>query len=185
MQIYQPLEPEDFALIKGKEVTKNTVDKFCANFEDTQKGSCLSESWPLFSEELQKPEGLVNFCSKEEPEEKDRCFEGMLYVLTTQFNFDPQKIHDFCLGLPADRQGRCFADGASRMIETDYRNISKSVDLCTGSQTDANERSSNKNVCFAELLKFSTFNFHAGSDEFFKLCNGLPEDWKTKCLNKS
>lgn len=179
MQIYQPLEPEDFALIKGKEIKKEMVDSFCGKFAGIQKASCLSESWPLFGSEIQKPDGLVKFCSKEEASEQDRCFEGMVYVLTAQFNFDSQKIHQFCLGLPKNRQGRCFANSASRMIETDYRNINKSVELCSNSQTDVNS-----NTCFEELLKYSTYNFHAGSAEFLKLCNGLPNDWKTKCLSK-
>lgn len=179
MQIYQPLEPEDFALTRGKEVKRETVDSFCANFDNKRKASCLSESWPLFGSEIQKPDGLVKFCSKEETHEQGRCFEGMLYVLTAQFNFDSQKIQQFCLGLPDSRQGGCFANSASRMIETDYRNIDKSVELCSGSQSDQNQA-----VCFAELLKYSTYNFHVGSDEFLKLCNSLPEGWKQKCLSK-
>lgn len=179
MQIYQPLEPEDFALIKDKEVKKETVDSFCANFEGKRKASCLSESWPLFGAEIQQPEGLIKFCSKEEAQEQGRCFEGMLYVLTAQFNFDSQKIHDFCLGLPDDKQGKCFANSASRMIETDYRNIDNSVKLCLNSQTDINQ-----DACFSELLKYSTYNFHVGSEQFLKLCNGLPAEWKIKCLSK-
>ena len=180
MQIYQPLEPEDFALTRGKEVKKEEVGSFCAKFEGKRKSSCLSESWPLFSKEVQTSDGLVKFCSKEELAEQGRCFEGMLYVLTAQFNFDSQKIHDFCLGLPEARQARCFADAASRLIETDYRNINKSVELCSNSQTDGN-----KNTCLSELLKYSTYNFHAGSEEFLKLCNSLPSDWKIKCLSGS
>ena len=180
MQIYQPLEPEDFALIQGKEVKKDTVESFCSSFQGQKKGSCLSESWPLFGAEVQKPQGLVEFCSKEDSAEQDRCFEGMLYVLTAQFNFDSQKILQFCLGLPQQRQARCFADSASRMIETDYRNVKNAVELCSNSQSDVNS-----NTCFAELLKYSTYNFHAGSDEFLKLCHGLPDEWKIKCLSKS
>lgn len=180
MQIYQPLEPEDFALIKGKEITKDTVFSFCAQFESRRKSSCISESWPLFSPEIQTPQGLVKFCSMEEVSHQGRCFEGMLYVLTAQFNFESEKIRDFCLGLPDNRQVRCFADAASRMIETDYRNVNKSVELCLNSQSDIN-----KQTCFSELLKFSTFNFHPGSNEFLNLCNALPDNWKTQCLSGS
>lgn len=177
MQIYQPLEPEDFALIKGKEVKKDQMLSFCNQFIGQRRASCISESWPLFSEDIKKPEGLVKFCLQEETSAQDRCFAGLLYVLTAQFRFDSQKIQDLCLGLPTNRQGRCFADAASRMIETDYRNVDKAVELCSNSQTD-----SNKDTCFAELLKYSTYNFHVGSDAFFKLCHGLPDPWQTKCL---
>ncbi len=178
MQIYQPLEPEDFALIAGKEVTRENVDAFCSGYLGYAKVSCLSESWPLYREDIiRNPNELIRFCSKEEKENQPRCFEGLFYVLTTQFNFDLEKIKNYCLALPKDLGGKCFANTASRMIETDYRNISKSTNLCS-SITDVKDQE----TCFNELLKYSTYNFHVGSPEFFKLCNKLPNYWKNKCL---
>lgn len=180
MQIYQPLEPEDFALIKGKEVTREQVDSFCAVYPGMAKASCLSESWPLYREAIMNSPGeLIRFCSKEEKENQPRCYEGLFYVLTAQFNFDLERIKNYCSELPEDLEGKCFGSTASRMIETDYRNISKSFELCSSSQTN-----SNKDVCFEELVKYSAYNFHAGSEQFFELCNGLPQSWKTKCLSK-
>lgn len=180
MQIYQPLEPEDFALIVGKEVKKEEVDSFCANYSGYAKASCISESWPLYREDLMNdPDELIRFCSKEEDKDSQlRCFEGLFYVLTAQFNFDEQKIKNYCLELPNDLEGKCFANAATRMIETDYRNIIKSTNLCLD-VIDAKLQEE----CFSELLKYSTYNFHGGSPEFFKLCNGLPNLWKDKCLN--
>ncbi len=181
MQIYQPLEPDDFALIKGKEIARDQLDAFCDKFSGRKKGSCLSESWPLFRQELiNNPNELVKFCGKEEKSEQSRCFAGLFYVLATQLNFDSQKIKNYCIELPKDVQALCYANAATRMIETDYRNISASVELCASAQSDTN-----KNNCYEELLKYSTYNFHAGSKEFLKLCNGLPNDWKTKCLSKT
>ena len=180
MQIYQPLEPDDFSLIKGREVNRDQLDGFCGQFSGRKKGSCLSESWPLLRQEIiNNPDELVKFCGKEEQSEQSRCLAGLFYVLTTQLNFDSEKIKNYCLALPQNIQGLCFANAATRMIETDYGNISASVELCASSQTDAN-----KDGCFEELVKYSTYNFHAGSEQFLQLCNGLPNDWKTKCLNK-
>jgi len=180
MQIFQPLEPEDFALVKGKQPTKDNVDAFCSKYANEIKGSCISESWPLFSSELKKPDGLVRFCSRSEPSEQDRCYSSLFYVLTAQFQFDQKKISDYCKGLPTQRSGLCFANASSRMIETDYRNISKAVELCNNSIYPKD-----KDQCLGELLFYSTYNFHAGSEEFLKLCNALPQPWKTKCLNKT
>lgn len=180
MQIYQPLEPDDFALIKGKEIVKETVDSFCSKFSGKQKGSCLSESWPLYRQEvINNPNELVRFCSKEEEDQKKRCFVGMFYVLTAQLNFDTLRIKNYCLNLPPDLSSLCFANSASRLIETDYKNISQAIEFCSGSQTSLNQE-----VCYGELVKFSNYNFHAGSEQFFELCNGLPAKWKTKCLSK-
>jgi len=181
MQLFQPLEPEDFALILGKEIEKDEVDLFCDQFEGAQRGSCISESWPLFrSELLRDPKNLVEFCSREEKPEENRCYLGLIYVITAQFGLDSDKIGNYCSGLPDNRQGQCFANAASRMIETDSRNISQAIELCSKvSLFD------NKDACFRELVFYSTYNFHAGSEEYLELCNGLPEPWKDKCLQKS
>lgn len=178
MQIYQPLEPEDFALISGKEVTREEVDSFCADFSAYAKASCISESWPLYREEIMKNgDALVALCSKEEKENQPRCFGGLFYVLTAQFNFDLEKIKNYCLALPKDLGGSCFTNAATRMIETDYRNITKSINLCSSADALGQED------CFNELLEYSTYNFHVGSPEYFQLCNSLPDPWKDKCLN--
>ena len=178
MQIFQPLEPEDFALVKGKEVKKEDLSLFCRKFDGAKRGSCWSEGWPLFAAELKKPAGLVKYCGAAAPEERDRCYSALFYVLTAQFGFDVQKVQTFCTGLPEDRRGQCFANAASRMIETDYRNISKSVSLCVaGSPFDK------ENQCFKELLMYSTYNFHPKSEEFLKLCNSLPAPWNERCLH--
>jgi len=182
MQIFQPLEPEDFALIEGKTPRKEEMEEFCAPYEGVRLGSCWSESWPLFFTEIKTPSGLVDFCSylEADPVEHDRCFLDLVYVLTAQFNFDEEKLISYCSQLPPKRLAQCFANAASRLVETDWRNIDKSVRLCKSS-----EDFGAGNECYNELVFYSTFNFHQGSDEFFSLCNSLPDPWKAKCLKKS
>ena len=179
MQIFQPLESEDFALVKGKQPTKEEVSLFCEEFSGQKRGSCMSESWPLFRSEIMTPNGLVEFCSRTLPEEVDRCFTSLFYVLPVQFDFDIEKLQTFCTNLPKERKGQCFANIASRLIETDYRNIEKSIDFCRSAMQYGNE-----DKCFEELLLYSTYNFHRGSEEFYALCNSLPNDWKEKCLSQ-
>jgi len=176
MQIFQPLEPEDSALVKGKQPTKDTVHTFCNQFSGEQKGSCISESWPLFAEEVKRPGGLVDFCNREEPAEQDRCFHGMFYVLTTQFQFDTDALQRFCGDLPAPRAGQCAAGVTSRLIETDYGNIAKAAQFCKdASRYDPAEQ------CFQQTAAYAGFHFHPGSAEFLELCNNLPERWKKWC----
>jgi hypothetical protein len=176
MQIYQPLEPEDFALIKGKEVAKEKVQTFCDSFEPASKSSCLSESWPLFRPEVEKPDGLITFCSMQDSTEKDRCYSAMFYVLTATLNFDVAKISSFCTQLPPGINEQCFASSASRFIETDYRYIDNAGKLCQ--QAEALNLGTN---CFEELITYSTYNFHPGSQEALSLCSRLPAPWNTKC----
>ncbi len=179
MQIFQPLEPEDFALVRGKQPTKGTLDAFCDQFLGEQRGSCISEAWPLFAQQVKMPEGLVTFCGKENAAEEDRCYNGMFYILTVQFQFDTDAMQKFCSGLPISRRGQCSAGVASRLIETDYRNISRAVDFCAKStEYDSSEQ------CFASMASMAAFNFHSGSKEFNDLCNRLPDRWKQQCIRR-
>lgn len=181
MQIFQPLEEEDFVLIAGKEVKKDELVSFCSKFTGEKRISCWSEGWPLFRNEIMEPAGLVKFCSGsllKNEYEQGSCYGDLFYVLTAQFQFDLVKLKNFCSGLPSLRMNQCFANSASRMIETDYRNIPLVIDWCSGVSS-----AQGKEACFQELIRYSTYNFHAGSQEFFQLCNGLPEPWKTQCLS--
>lgn len=181
MQIFQPLEPEDFALVKGKQPTKETVKDFCWKFEDKQRNSCWSESWPLFFAEVTTPRGLVTFCGTlEDLNEENRCYSALFYVLTAQFNFNLADINRLCRGLPQERRGQCFANAASRLIETDARLVGKSLELCQLASAFRVEGD-----CYRELVFYSTYNFHRGSPEFLKLCESLPDPWREQCLSKN
>jgi hypothetical protein len=182
MQIYQPLEPEDFALIKGKEQTLATVEAFCDGFTGEERSSCRTESWPLYRADLQDPKYLTKFCAYLDGREEDRCYSTLIYVLTAQMNLEPKKVRDYCVALPAARQGICFANGASRLIEVDYRNATNAATICASAK-EVNPKASEQ--CFNDLLLYSTYNYHAGSPEFFALCNELPSPWHDRCLAKA
>ena len=180
MQIFQPLEPEDYVLIKGREQSHETINSFCEQFIGAQYGSCRSESWPLFYEEIKTASGLTDFCSfQKDGEQKNRCYSGVFYVLTAQFNLDPIKIENFCKQFTQELKSQCFANAASRMIETDWSKISDATSLCaTAEKYDVGE------ACYKELLLYSDYNFHADSKESFLLCSNMPNSWKRRCLNQ-
>lgn len=179
MQIFQPLEPEDFALVKGKTPSKESVVQYCAKNSPVQQASCLNESWPMFFDEIKTSEGLTTFCAKVPSPYTTRCYNAMFSVLSAQFNFDPTKIEALCKNLSPEIMDLCYANSASRMIETDYRFIPNSVSLCNAAPTD-----SAKNACYQELIFYSTFTTRANSKEFYDLCKRLPKGWKDKCLEK-
>ena len=180
MQMFQPLEPEDFALVK-KIAPKTTTqaETLCDTFTGERQAACHRESWPLYKDSIKTAPGLKHFCDLvPDPKEIQRCFNAMFYVLTAQFNFDESRIVPLCEALPEKRKAQCFANAASRFIETDYRLIPRAVDLCKAAAANGvGDR------CYGELLFYSTFNFHKGSTEFNQLCNALPEPWTSACLN--
>lgn len=179
MQLFQPLDPEDFTLVEGKVPKKEELRSFCKQFKDKKQSSCWSEGWPLYLAQIKKSQGLVAFCGemKNNSTEYKRCLNAMFYVLTAQFNFDEKKVIDFCSELPKEHQGSCFSNAASRLIETDWRLVERSVDVCM-----AAKKLGVDTECFDELLFYSKYNFKKGSPEFTNLCNKLPFDWRDRCL---
>lgn len=177
MQIFQPLEEEDFALVEGKNPGKAGLYDYCKNYTGKVRASCWSEGWPLFGDEVKTPTGLTKFCSTfPGGVEENRCYAGMFYVITAQFNFDEKKIVPFCAGISDKRKGECFSQAASRLIETDYALVQKSIDMCR-----AAERAGVGDTCFQSLASFSRFNFVKGSEELTGFCAQLPEKWKMSC----
>ncbi|MBI3577156.1 hypothetical protein HY086_03920 [Candidatus Gottesmanbacteria bacterium] len=180
MQIFQPLEPDDLSLIRGKEVDRQGHDMFCRRFFGEKQTSCITEGWPLYISDLQQPEGLVKLCSKLTDQYRDRCINGLFYILVVQLRFDLPSIKDYCLGLPESYRGRCFAMTASRLIETDYDNVDKAIAWCKGAGSQ-----DIRATCFQEFVKESDFIFHPGSEKFSTLCSKVPEEWQKKCLEKN
>lgn len=179
MQLYQPLEPEDFALIEGGEVSKNERDAFCSSFSGERFTSCITESWPLYIDEIRTPRGTLAFCNPFQTDSKtfNRCLRNVSYILTVQFAFDQVKISEFCNGWPYEYRSICFSSAATRFIETDWRNTERAVSLCTRADDSANS-------CFEELIVQSTYALRPKSKEALTLCDALPPPFRGQCLEK-
>lgn len=183
MQIFQPLEPEDKALIAGKEVKEGQLPTYCKQFTGKVRSSCWSEGWPVVYKQIMQPQGLVEHCSDkilQRPEDSDRCFLSLFYIVTAQMSLDSNRLDGFCSALPAKFSGRCYADAASRMIETDYKNIPAAIQFCGTASLAADQQ-----FCYGDLIRYSSYNFHQDSEQFTNLCNSLPEAWKKQCLQSS
>jgi hypothetical protein len=179
MLIFQPLEPEDFALVKGKQPTKEQVPAFCGEYSGKYKISCITESWPLFKEELMSVGGINTVCSHEVAAEKERCHLTAVYALVVLYRFDVNKLINYCDALESPDKDRCMAFVAIRFLVTDYNFASKAVNICK----EAEKRKAGEE-CYNALVHYSTYNFHAGSDEFFQFCETFTEPWKSQCLEK-
>ncbi len=177
MQIFQPLEPEDRALVAGKQPSKPEVSAYCRRFDGERRVSCVSESWPLFQTELQNPAYLDTFCGQLPQNVAGRCYAGMFYILVVQFQFDLTRMKSYCDGLSMSRSGQCYANTASRLIETDWGNIHEAVAWCNGANTEKS-----RDDCYQELASFASYNFHQDSPEFTALCSAIPKFWQKTCF---
>jgi len=180
MQIYQPLEPEDFALVKNiAPTTQQEAHALCEQYTGPERDSCNRESWPLYRDSLiNQPGEIQKFCSvAQTPDSLKRCYNGVFYVLVPQLGFDEEKIHTLCTGLPKDLEAQCFANAASRLIETDYTLAPRAVSMCK--RADAEGVGGR---CYDELLFYATFNYQANAPARTALCEILPSPWKEKCI---
>jgi hypothetical protein len=177
MQLYQPLEPEDFELIRGKEVTRQAHEGFCSAFAGTQAWlSCYLEGWPLYLNELQSPSGMDAYCSRVSGDERTSCIESLTYIMVVQMGFDLSSIRSYCLGLKSS-PATCAAGVATRLLENDNRAIPQAVAWCTEFTDDAI-----KKKCFDDLSWYASYVYGDGSDGQKKLCALLPQEWRTSCL---
>lgn len=180
MQIFQPLEPEDIALVEGITPQKDQLKEFCWQFPEPERHACWREGWPLYDQEIRQPSGLLDFCQySSDPRLQAYCFNSMFYIITPQFQFSLPKLDSFCAEFPEMIAAQCYGNAASRMMETDWKMIPEALALCqlAGQQGLADR-------CYQELVFYSQFNFRPDSTQFQKLCNGLPEPWQTKCFSR-
>lgn len=178
MQIFQPLEPEDIALVRELPVgTQKDAEGFCDGFSGAASAACHRESRPLYGT-LDKPAELEHFCSLVPGETNKRdCYMAILFTLAPYFDYDIDKLTTLCTGVPKERTAQCFSNAASRFVESDYRLAEEAVALCGVAEAQGvGER------CYHELLYYSTFVFHEGSTGFTALCSALPEPWQTRCF---
>lgn len=180
MQIFQPLEPEDFALIKGIVPQKEDLEKFCMQFADAKKRyACWNQGWPLFRGEIRTPEGLIIHCENETfIENKNRCYNTLFHVTGQDVRFDIDKIDSFCSTIRKDLMGDCYSNAASSIMQSESGFIKRAVEMC---KRGGKQGKDIENYCFDYMVKFSTYNYNPGSAQFTSLCNSLPESWRNKC----
>ena len=183
MQIFQPLEPEDFDLLSGKEIKPGELTDFCGSFGGKQRSSCWSEGWPLVRQDIMTPEGLVEYCSNDilqDQDSKDRCLISVSYAIIVQMKFNMDSFKKFCSLLPESVSDKCFSAGATRLISTDYKNASQATAFCASIDIERD-----RDVCYSKLLEYALYSFYPGSEESTTLCDSLPKDWKAKCAPNS
>lgn len=179
MQIFQHLDDDDYALVKDIKPKKKDITSFCNQYPPMQRLSCLTESWPLFHDLILMPTGIIPFCQRVGPENDPltmRCYDGIFRIMTIQFQFDTQKISQYCFALSSQKGGFCFASAASSLIEDNWDNADQVIALCeTALWYGLGD------VCYQTIVSRVSYNFPAGSNEHKKFCSKLPKRWQSAC----
>jgi len=184
MQIFQPLEPEDEVLVAHYGIDNlDKAKKLCSAYSDEKLGSCTSESWAMGDGAVTDPERILSIC---EPLESvggyqlQRCVDNVFYIAASQFNLRVSNINNFCRSVRQPYHHDCFRSATSRLIEVDWGNIDKSIELCNvAAQSGASDS------CFDQLVAMSDFMFDRKTEHFAYLCASMPEPYQSRCFAKS
>lgn len=183
MIIFQGVEPDDFALVADIKPEKENLSQFCSQWTGLEQNACRTEAWPLYADQITKPQGLADFCSYTTDVKYQRwCYETglslrVIELLEADANHGLQAVADFCLALPGDKKDLCFAFAATRFIQVDPDYTQTSVKLCQlADGKGLGER------CWHDLLFYSKYSFKDGTAEQKNYCSKLPGTYGEKCL---
>lgn len=180
MQLYQPLEPDDYLMIEQMPVkpTKATVRQFCASFKDpTYVGACLRESWPFFRAEIFYHDGAGAFCSGQpDATQEDACYESVSSIVGRMSLGNPQGAAKICNGFPEARREICFSTSAEAVLEESRTDASRAVGLCELASPDITRS------CINLLISRASFIFGSNTEERSRFCDAVPASEKDRCL---
>lgn len=179
MQIFQPLEPEDYALIERLPVkpTKETLLTFCAAYNTEQKrGQCFSEGWPLFRDELQTAAGTQAFCqSSKDSKIQEICYRTVFSIGARFGISNPSARVSLCEQMPKGRVPECIGILANAFIEEDRTKGADASAACALASPEYQDG------CYTYLLSMMRFNLVEGSPSRQALCAALPPEYAKKC----
>ena len=87
MIIYQPLGPDDVALVRDLVPSKQNKIKFCDTYKTNflAYNACNKEGWAIFRNEIFTPDGLTKFCSYTKDKNWRRsCYMSLMNPITDQ-----------------------------------------------------------------------------------------------------
>ncbi|MFZ2886839.1 MAG: hypothetical protein WA021_03400 [Minisyncoccia bacterium] len=178
MQIYQPLEPDDFALIEllPEKPSRENFRRLCAAYaEDEDEGACLREAWPFFRAEIMKGD-VAAFCAHQpNSSETDKCYESATTIVGRQLLGMPDQAVAACSAITSRYQELCFTTVAQALLEEDRTQGEKAVAFCVRAPTHI------KTQCIATLAERARWIFPENSSDRTRLCEAMPAEYRSSC----
>lgn len=184
MQIFQPLEPEDFALVERLTPTKTNVPEFCGRFRGANRHSydaCRREAWPLSRKEILTPSGYEAYCAYTgDPSMQKTCYATLMNLVTIEYAIERNafdEITAFCDSVGGLAQSACFAESARQLVQLDSRLTPRARAMCKEA-----EKRGVETECWEELIRIISWSFPADTAVFEGECEALPAAWTERCL---
>lgn len=178
MQLYQPLEPDDFELIERMAVkpTKENVRSYCAAWKDPEYiGACLRESWPFFKDDIASGT-VTDFCSGQPDKERtEYCYQTVSALAGRLSLQDLHKTDAACRNFPPERQLLCYGQSAQAVLEEDRDDAAKAVSLCAMAPERLIEG------CMRYLEGHAQFLFGGNMSQWQNFCGVLPASLAAQC----
>ncbi len=185
MSVFQPLGPEDIALVQDITPRKESVTAFCEPFaEDTISfHACRKESWALFYDDITTATGLAAFCSYTDDRQWQwSCYMSLMNPNTDALvirNRDIAGLQNLCAGLPGAFRGTCFAGAAHRLLQVDAALLDRTFEICAAARDVGTKE---QNDCFRAISAFAVEGFALSNRTFATYCRRLPPPWDNRCL---
>ncbi len=183
MQIYQPLEPDDYLLIERMQSkpSTTTVRAYCATYgaDPEVEGACLRESWPYMSRGIRDGTAVATFCSGQpDAQRTDDCYQTVSSLVGRMSLDDPNKAAAACGNFPPERQATCYNYSAQAILEENRTDAVRAVALCA--QSGPSERS-----CYEFLVSHAVFLFGGNRGQLDAFCAALPKDLSMQCHERA
>lgn len=177
MQIYQPLEPDDFALIEllPEKPTQENYRRLCAAYKDNEdEGACLREAWPLFEKEIRKG-AVAPFCvGQPDADEEFRCFESTLTIIGRGSLGNEAGASAVCMAVPERQRALCYTLVAQAFLEEDRTTGARALAFCARAEDTVAE------ACLSTLVSRARFIF-GDTEERARFCEEVPEEHRSAC----
>lgn len=177
MQIYQPLEPDDFALIEmlPEKPTPENYRRLCAAYEkDEDEGACLREAWPLAGEGMFDGTAVTAFCSGQPNETEERaCYEAATAIIG-RLSLGKEGRADACAKLLPQWQPLCYVSVAQAIIEEDRTQGEAALAECRRAPAHAARE------CEATLASRADFIL-GNSPERAAFCDAVSTEMQAMC----
>ncbi len=178
MQIYQPLDPEDFELIRllKNPPTKETYRAFCAQYADpVVEGACLREAWPFFRDAVLAGTAVETLCANQPNDtELTNCI-GTLATITGRLLLDtPDRVITSCMAFPEELRHVCFRTSAQAVVEEDRAQGAKAIALCQRAGAYADQ-------CLSHLAARAGFIF-SQTPKRSQFCDEFPYEYRAACM---
>lgn len=182
MQIYQPLEPDDFEMIEQMPIrpSTTTVRQFCSSYSGNPKyeGACQRESWPFSRTGVMDGTGVEAFCSDSpNSDEELNCYRSAFSIIGRSSLGRGDAASRACARVPEVWQGVCITTVATTVLEENLNEGSAAIATCMQARSPSDAQ-----TCLSQFADHAQFYFGSDPSARESFCRALPEPQRSTCL---